>query len=272
MKKVSLPCFVFVLLFVTAVQADDTAYQAGLTSLKNGELNQALTSFRQAATKNPKNTEYSQEFMMLRQVITMQSQLDRQPNATNWNATAQRLRTYYDQKGVDSLLLDLDRKIYAKFPTTDNAARLAESLTASDKSGEAIALLSKLPQKTPIVHAVLGLAHLKEGNRTEAEKIAAAVADGELTLPVRLRLARLEAGLGEKEKAISTLAALFEQTPPSQQIAVRELCKKAPEFATLQSDASFIVALQTSSKVTESACSGGSSCGTCPMRTQCQGQ
>ena len=270
MKKISLMLF-FLALFLTAtVQADDVAYRAGLTSLKNGELNQALASFRQAAAKNPRNAEYTQEFLVLRQVITMQSQLDRTPAAT-WNATAQRLRTYYDQKGADSLLLELDRKIYAKFPTADNAARLAESLTANDQADEATGLLSNLSNKSPHTQAVLGLASLKKGNKDEAQKIAASVADSTLTPAAMLRLARLEAGLGEKDKAVSTLKTLFEQLPKSQQTSARELCKKAPEFASLQSDTAFAVVLQTPSKVTESACSGGSSCGTCPMRSQCEG-
>jgi len=79
MRALSILSFLFIVLFCTVmVQANDAAYQAGLTALKNGELNKALTSFQQVARKNPKNTEYAQEFMLLRQVIAMQSQLDKE--------------------------------------------------------------------------------------------------------------------------------------------------------------------------------------------------
>jgi len=270
MKELSIILSLTLALFLSiAVQAEDTDYQTGMTALKKGELNQALTSLQQAAVKNPHNKEYAQEFMILRQVIAIQSQLDRQPNVTNWNPTAQRLRTYYEQKGIDSLLLNLDQKIYAKHPTVNNAALLGESFVANDKADEAIALLSNLLQKTPLTQAVLGLAYLKDDDKEAASYIAASLADALMTNPLRLRLARIESGLGQKDKAIATLITLFEQTPPSQHIAIRELCKNATEFTSLQSDPAFIAAMQTSSKVTESACSGGSSCGTCPMRAQC---
>jgi hypothetical protein len=213
--------------------------------------------------------------MILRQVIAMQMQLDRQPHAANWNATAQRVRTYYEQKGINSLLLDLDRNIYTRSSSIDNAVRLGESLLANDKIDEAVNLLSTLPTNSLLVQAVLGLALLKYGNEDSARQLAG-ILSGErgtpmMTHPIRLRLARLEAGLGEKERAIATLTTLFAQLPPSHQIVVRKFCKKAPEFAELQSDVAFIAALQTVSRVPESACSGGSSCGTCPVRAQCPG-
>lgn len=280
MKKISiqlLSAFV-VFVFCATTYAGDASYQAAQDQIKQGELRQALTTLKQAVDAEPQNKQYAQEFMLLRQIIAMQQQLDREKNPAKWNGYAQRLRTYYDQNGADGMLLDLDRKIYAKTPSISNAGMLAESLMATENDGEALQLLSGISNnsRSALSNVLFGLALHRNGKTDEATTIASTYvtpqAKKPLTPPILVRLARLEAALGKKDAAIASLKQAFEQTPPGAQTAMRERCKTVDEFAELQNDDEFKVALNATSKVTESACSGGSSCGTCPMRSKCQGQ
>lgn len=267
---------VVVCLTASYLPAAENPYQAAQDQIRQGDLKTALATMKQAVDAAPKNKQYAQEFLLLRQMIATDQQLARETNIARWRAFAQRLRTYLEQKQANPLLLELDRKIYAKTPTADSAAMLAESLIATGNAKEASQLLAGLPEasQNAMTKIVLALAMQHDGKTEEAKQVAAVYSTPQtrelLPTPTLLRLARLEAAVGDADAAKTSLKRLFEQTPPSGQATLRDRCKASVEFAGLAQDAGFEAVLNTASKVAESACSGGSSCGTCPMRSQCQ--
>ena len=81
--------------------------------------------------------------------------------------------------------------------------------------------------------------------------------------------ARLQSLLGDSTQALALLRLCFESTPPSRLAAVKQSVKAGRDFDSLKGAKDFGAVLQTASKVSESACSGGTSCGSCPNRASC---
>jgi hypothetical protein len=86
-----------------------------------------------------------------------------------------------------------------------------------------------------------------------------------------VELARLYALLGAEGAASSELALALHWTPPSRLDNVRMSVRSHADFSGVMASEAFAAALQADSKVQESACSGGSSCGSCPSRSTCAG-
>ena len=82
-------------------------------------------------------------------------------------------------------------------------------------------------------------------------------------------LACVQARVGQTADALTTLSRSFEQTSPSQLEAARARARVCADLAALRTAAGFDNALATESKIAESACSTGESCGKCPSRATC---
>ena len=105
---------------------------------------------------------------------------------------------------------------------------------------------------------------------SEAQRIAASIAPPVNAGPDTLyAIARMHAAVGNDQAALSTLRRCLESVPPSRLGDWKSRAKQCADFASLTASTGFQEVLQTSSKVVESACSGGSSCATCPMRGGC---
>ncbi len=107
-------------------------------------------------------------------------------------------------------------------------------------------------------------------DRFRNREIVKGVALGQEPGPqVRYAVARLYAVTGYSAEALAALAGCLESVPPSRQANLKEHAKRCPDFAKLASTEAFAKALDTPSKIPESACSGGSGCANCPMRGNC---
>jgi tetratricopeptide (TPR) repeat protein len=209
---------------------------------------------------------------MTRQVIELRKALVSEKDPQEWEALARALRSFYHREKIFPEALVLDQQLHARINNGVSATMLAETQLALNQNREAIKVLSALePAKNnAATQALLGIARAREGQKEEARKIAEAYS---LPEPAGLGLvylaARLHAASGNADKALNLLKTTFEGVPPSRLETFKAVVKECPDFAGLAASSGFAQVLQTKSKVAESNCSGGTDCGSCPMRGKC---
>ena len=261
--------------FCSATAHAETAKQAfvrGNALLAKGSFQEALQAYSTAVRAERTNQQYGQQFMLVRRVIALRGNLDREKDPPRWLRTAQSLRSFYIGQGIYSEALSVDEKTHARLNTASSAGQLAETQLAMGRDAEASRVLSALAPKeaTTVTQALLAIALARQGQVGEARKIGYAIARSGSSDPGTLYvLARMQAIVGNHGAALGLLTRCFEAVPPSRLDNLKMHAKHSPEFAALASSDGFATALQIESKVAESTCSGGSSCAGCPMRGKC---
>jgi tetratricopeptide (TPR) repeat protein len=247
----------------------------GSTLLAKADFDGALKAYAQAAKADPENEGYRQQYALVRRISKMRKGIDKERNPEKWETNARALRSFYYENEIYAEALALDRQFHARLNTAESAGMLAETELALGMNGEAAELLSGLDeqQASPHTRTLLGIALARQGKLDEARALAPECVppDGAGPAPY-FDLARLRALLGESSPALETLARSFELTLPSRLEALKTKAKTCPDFAALATGPDFAKALETPSKIKESDCSGGSSCGKCPHRAKCSKQ
>ena len=82
-------------------------------------------------------------------------------------------------------------------------------------------------------------------------------------------MACLQAQLGREDDAAKLLTRCFESTPPSLLEATKDRARKREDLAGLATSSEHEGVWLTASKVKESSCSSGASCGACPSAKTC---
>lgn len=244
----------------------------GKTLLANGDVEGALKAYAGAARADSENQEYRQQYAMVRQVVKMRKRIGKERNPEKWETTARALRAFYYEHRVFGEALPLDEQVHAKLNTAESAALLAGTQLLLGMNAEAAELLGGLDAKQamPQVSALLGIALARQGEIDDAKAAAQKCVLPDNAGPgLCFDLARLRALLGEAGEALGLLTRCFESTPPSRLEGRKTQAKECPDFTTLVAGADFAKVLETKSKVKESACSGGTSCGKCPSRSKC---
>lgn len=255
-----------------AESAGADAFAKGEKQLAEGDFNAAMQSFYQAAMADRQNREYATEYLVLRQVVQIQSQMAETKNDGAWGQMAQALHSFYSQKRLYDQLLDIDTQLHERFKNGSTATMLAETQLACKEPKAAVEMLTDLPAEkaTPSTQALLGLAMSQSGDKDGAKKLAGSIElNGNDGPGTAYRLARLHAAVGNAKDAAGHLTRCFEGVPPSTLPSFKEHAKEAAEFESLVDTDAFKTAMATESKVPESACSTGSSCATCPSRGSC---
>lgn len=248
------------------------AYARGKALLAQGEFEGALAAFTAAARADQSNREYLDQYSLARRVVLLRQRLETEQDPERWAYLARSLHALYCGEGIFSAAIPLAEQIHARLKDEASAVLLAETQLAVNRNAEAAAVLGALDKEktTAASRAVLGVALARQGDVQAAREILKAVGLGQDAPPqARYATARLYALTGHSAEAAAALAACLESVPPSRQAHLREHARRCPDFAALASTAAFAKALQTASKVPESACSGGSGCGSCPMRGNC---
>jgi tetratricopeptide (TPR) repeat protein len=248
------------------------SFAKGEALLAKGDFTAALTSYAAAARADRSNREYLQHYVVLRQIVDLRGRLDGETDPQRWQYTARALRAFYAKEQIYPELLKIDQEIHARRKSADSAALLAETQLAMDQNEAAVATLSALQtvQASPTTQSLLGIALVRSGKMGRAKQIAQ-----ELAVPAdagpsaTYAAARLHAATGDSAKAFALLRTCFEATLPSQLEGFKSHARECPEFAKVAADPGFAAALETRSKVSESKCSGGSSCAGCPMSGKC---
>ena len=240
--------------------------------LAQGDLRGALKAYATAAQTNRSNEGYVQQFLLVRQVVMLQDSLDKETDAARRTQLGQSLRAFYASQGLFGRALPIDQELYQRLGSPNAAIQLAETQLALEQAGLAAEVLSSLTpeQTTPATQSLLCVALVRQGKPDAARQLADRVVVDPQAGPGTLYIvARMQAAVGDSGPAVATLRRCFESVPPSRLEALRAHAQGCVDFASLHSGPEFKSALQTASKVTESTCSGGSSCSTCPLRGNC---
>ncbi len=250
-------------------------FAEGKALLVKGEFEGALRAYAAAAEADPKNEQYRQEHALLRRVIKMRREAPDEKNSERLEALALAVRTYYYSNGLIQQALGLDEHVHGRLKTVDSAARLAETQLELDMNAEASALMGsvKEAEATDKTRILLGIALARQGKMDDAKEVARKCPKPDDLGPGLLfDLARLHALVGNRDRATGLLIRCFESTPPSRLEALRDQAKRCKDLGVLATSvAEFDAVMKTQSKVKESACSTGASCGKCPSRSSCDG-
>jgi len=262
----------FALSAAASAATPEEAFERGKACLSEGDLRGALKEYADAARAAPDNDSYLKEFMLVRNAVLLKHNLAKTEDQKQWLQMAKGLRAFYAGNGLLQQALELDKQIHAKAHTSFTAMQLAETQLALDLNQDAEKVLSALgtDKSTTASRALLAIALVRQGKSAEARTIAEATVASDKAGPITLYdLARMQAALGNADESITLLTDSFEATLPSRLDLFKRHAAKCPEFTSIVKSPSFQKALATESKVTESECSSGSSCASCPMRGGC---
>ena len=232
----------------------------------------ALKAYAQAAKTDSQNQDYRQQYSVLRRVVDMRKAVDKETNDEKWRGTVAGLRAFYYQNDLYGEALALDSKAHGKLKNAESASSLAQTQLQMGRNAEAAATLSALDEKTatPQSQVLLGIALARQGKNDEAKAVAGKIETPKEGMPGLLYdLACLHALTGDTAGAAALLTRCFENTPPSRVDAFKTTAKQDKDLSSMVASADFAKALETASKVKESACSGGSNCGSCPSKSGC---
>ena len=256
-----------------AGQPEDAAraLARGNAMLAQGAWQPAQDAFAEAARLDPANAAYRGELDVLRRVMKLRTDLGGTADATQWDRTAAALRAYYYSKGIFGEALALDQQAHQRAGSPASAALLAETLLELNRNIEAASLLAQQPVALLTLARMLhGIALARTGEVAKAKQVVSDVPLPFAATPNLILIrARLLAATGDDAGAVALLKQAFEATTPSLLPQTSERVKTCSDFTALGSNSAFTQVMDTASKMSESSCSKGPSCGACPSRATC---
>ncbi len=248
------------------------SYKQGDVLLAQGDFDGAVKAFAAAVKADRDNEDYRQQYALVRQIVKLRKRIGKERNPEKWEKSARALRAFYYEHRIYSEALSLDREFHTRLDNAESAAMLAETELNLGMNDEAAELLAGLDsqQATPRSHALLGIALARQGKLDDARGVAEKCQLPDDAGPgVYFDVARLRALLGDASDALAMLTRCCESTLPSRLEALKYRAKECKDFRALAAGPEFAKVLETPSKIKESGCSSGSSCGKCPSRTSC---
>jgi tetratricopeptide (TPR) repeat protein len=252
--------------------ADNTAAQLfanGQALLAKADFDGALEAFKGATKAEPENSEYFQEYSLLRRVLNLRTQLKDEEDQETWQKMSRALFNYYRSHGINNEALAVATSLHAKVNSGETAALVADAQLELGQNEAAATLLAGLAKdqgtlQTNILH---GIALARLGKLAEAKALLGTIevpkdCDGQTCFDA----ARLNALVGNTVNALNLLKCAFETTPANQLDAVKADAKASKDLSKVITDAGFAQVLETKSKVA----AGG--CGKCPSKAACAGK
>ena len=115
----------------TYAQSDaENAFANGQARLADGDLTGALKAYIAAVKADRDNQQYLQQYLLVRQAVTLQAAWNDQMKDAQWEQTALALRRFYLSQGLHAAALPIDEAMFARLPSADTAVQLAETLLA----------------------------------------------------------------------------------------------------------------------------------------------
>ena len=96
--------------------------------LAGGDLRAALKQYVAAVKLDRENQEYLQQYMLVRRAVALQDALAKETNPQQWEQMAVALRSFFSAQGLHAQALPLDRAMWERSKTADNAMQLADTL------------------------------------------------------------------------------------------------------------------------------------------------
>jgi tetratricopeptide (TPR) repeat protein len=269
------------LLFPVVLWADDTtnaaggAFERGEALLGQGDIDGALQAYVEASRAHPEIRAYADKAMLLQRIKRLRHHVSSQPPSPKWEKSVLSLHAFYHEHRILKEALALDRMVHGKQDSALTLSLLSETLLEAGLDDEALAILEEAGEaKLDIRNRIyLGIALARNQRSDEAKEQVSQIGLTPLaSARLFLDLARLHALLKNHETCFALLRICFEKTPPSRLDSIKESARLCRDFKELRDTPGFKAVMKTASKIQESGCSSGSSCGTCPQRTQCGSQ
>jgi|GEM_PF-515317 len=252
--------------------AQQGALAQGQSLLQAGDFEGAMKAFMTAARENPGNQNYVNQVRVLRRVMALRRFIAEGEVSTQWRKIALSLHSYYLGNKIYGEALALDRGVHAKVNDAKSASMLAETLLETGRNQEAVKVIRELGrEKLSLQNRIqLGIALGRLGKAEEAGKIAAMCAlPAEASVGLMLDFARMKVLVGDTAGGAEKLVLCLQKTPPSQHALLMGYLKGCADLVALHETPAWAEVLSTKSKIAESGCSGGSSCGSCPNSGGC---
>ncbi|MHC4774633.1 MAG: tetratricopeptide repeat protein [Planctomycetota bacterium] len=248
-------------------------YEDGLALLAQGDFAGAAKALGAAAQADPEESSYRQHAALVRRVVQLRTMHDQQSIPARWSDIAKSLRAFYYEYRLFNEALALDEKAHEKLNTAESAAALGETQLELELNERAAEFLAGLDENrvSPRSRVLLGIALARLDRIDEAKAIAAkCVVPKEPDPAMCFDMACLQALLGQRNGAAKMLTRCFESTPPSLLEATKDRARQREDLNGLATSTEHEGVWLTASRVKESSCSGGTSCGACPSAKTCK--
>lgn len=256
---------------IAASEKSEKLFEEGLTVLAGGDFDGAFRAFVTAAKADPETPRYKQHAALVKRVKQIRVTLEKETDPKKWWTGALSLRSFYYDYSIKTEALLLDQEAHRRLRTVTTATNLAESRLESGIDAEAIDILSRIPaeQRLSRTRTLLAIGLARQGKRDEALASVSVINGEKADAKILLDLARIAGCIDEIDRAGILLTRAFEKTPPSRLAVAKSYASLCPDLAKLRGSEQAEAVWATASKVTESECSSGSDCSTCPSRGDC---
>ncbi len=270
---------ILVLLVTVAVTAnagktEDAAkcFADGSQCLAKADFDGALKAYADAVKGDPENQDYKAEYQVLTRVQNMHKNLSAEKDEKRWESMLRALHSYYCTHKLYEQAKELDKQLYERQKSEAAAVMLAETQLElnENKATERLLKSHMEGEATDYCRMLYGISLARQNKRDEAKSILTQKPiTVDAPLGVRFQSARLYALLGEEQEVMTRLKSVFESVPPSRLGKIKEYVQETADFQSYSGSGQVATVLKTESKVPESKCSGGASCGSCPSATSC---
>jgi len=251
--------------------AAERRFAEGQALLAQADVDGATVAFVEAARGAPDRAEFVERATLLRRVQRLRRVAADERNGPAADRAIEALHAFYLQYDLPRLAVEGDRKAFARSPSAQTAARLAQALLANGENAEVTTVVAAYSGTSLGLATDHAIALARMGYEDEATGLLRRAAEAADPTPSdhydRVRALAL---LGRTDEALAQLVACFEGTTPAALPVLRARAPKERDFAGLFALPAFAQAMRTASQVTES-CSGGTSCSGCPNRGACGG-
>jgi tetratricopeptide (TPR) repeat protein len=260
---------------VTAQQDQVGAAQAtaqGNALLKQGDFPAALEAFRKAAQAADATQSHKQEFMRVRRMIKMREMVEKEKDQEKWWKTAKTLRNFYYKYRLYKELNTLAARMHAQRKSPGSATVLADSLLLLNQDAKAEAVLTAAGQDKLSLQgkALLGIALARQQKTKPAQAVLAVLQLGDDASPRLMHdVARIKVLCGDVDGGMAMLCSALKKTSPKGIAGFKEFIASTPEFSKPPAKEHLAKVLLTESAMSESDCSGGADCGSCPSKNGC---
>ena len=230
-------------------------------ALKQGDFATALKLFPAEIEKRPDDANLKKSYAALRTTLRRQELFDREEDPELLQNLGKPLRAYYYRFGLYAKAAAVDRKIYGKAPTSQNAVAYAVTLLNLDQNPDAVKIFDSLKLEELPAGAQLcaALAYARTGDAAKADAIRAKFPSAELKPGVLPLAARIAAVRNDAETAAALTRRILENAPEKQHDMLKKQLFGSADFAGIAANADFQAALKTASKLSDE-------CATCPNR------
>ena len=241
-----------------------------------GNYKDAIMAYAKAARANPTETYYRTQFALLRSVFNMQNAMAKESVLEKWAGYAEAIRAYHYSKGFYKSALTVDKATHAKINNAISGARTLETLLLNKEDDTVKAQITTLLQPTDAEDTPARLTTLRPvalAHLGQTDKAMAAVEN--ITLNPKedafclFDMARIYKAADKQEDVIKMLTLFLEHTVPTEMPTSKNMITLCADFQDMKDQEAFQKMLTTESKIAQSDCTGGSSCGSCSLKGKC---